>query len=184
MRSICVLLISMFLTCAGQAVAGFQEGMDAYDKGDLEEAIREFEKLPEKSGFVLYTLGNAYSTGDGVRTNTRVAIAYYREAGKRTEDGGLWTKLSFHNLGVIYADGLGVTQDYSEAARHYRRAAEMGHPQSQLNLALLYSQGNGVPLSNLLALQWAMKAEAGGDPQALSLKKVLDKKVQRESSKL
>ena len=40
-------------------------------------------------------------------------------------------------LGVVYAQGLGVPQDYKEAAKWYRLAAEQGHAAAQRNRGLL-----------------------------------------------
>jgi uncharacterized protein len=38
------------------------------------------------------------------------------------------------NLGVMYEDGEGVPQDYTEAVKWYRRAAEQGIVGAQYNL--------------------------------------------------
>ena len=35
------------------------------------------------------------------------------------------------NLGVMYEDGRGVTQDYQEAVKWYRKAAEQGDAEAQ-----------------------------------------------------
>jgi len=38
------------------------------------------------------------------------------------------------NLGLRYDNGQGVKQDYTEAARWYRKAAEQGYALAQFNL--------------------------------------------------
>jgi Sel1 repeat len=43
-----------------------------------------------------------------------------------------------HNIGVLYANGWGVTQDYAEAMRWYRKAAAQGDSRSQNNVGALY----------------------------------------------
>jgi len=48
------------------------------------------------------------------------------------------------NLGVMYANGQGVTQDYKEAARLYGLAAAQGNASAQYNLGLMYDNGQGV----------------------------------------
>ena len=48
----------------------------------------------------------------------------------------------------------GVNEDYAEAARWYRLAAEQGHAPSQERLASLYNHGQGVPLNNVEAYKW------------------------------
>ena len=45
------------------------------------------------------------------------------------------------NLGVAYAKGQGVTQDYQEALKWFRLAAEQGFPPAQCCLALMYAKG-------------------------------------------
>ena len=48
-------------------------------------------------------------------------------------------------LGVMHDEGLGVPQDYREAATWYRRAAEQGHASAMNNVGLMYEFGRGVP---------------------------------------
>ncbi len=45
----------------------------------------------------------------------------------------------------MYDKGLGVTQDYAQAAKWYRKAAEQGHAYAQFNLGYMYRFGQGVP---------------------------------------
>jgi uncharacterized protein len=40
------------------------------------------------------------------------------------------------NIGVMYAHGEGVPQDYAEAVKWFRRAAEQGDAHAQYNLAV------------------------------------------------
>ena len=49
-----------------------------------------------------------------------------------------------YNLGVRYENGLGVIQDYKNAATWYRLAAEQGHANAQYNLGAMYTNGQGV----------------------------------------
>jgi uncharacterized protein len=46
-----------------------------------------------------------------------------------------------YNLGVAYEFGEGVTQDYAEAAKWFRKAAAQGHEYALFNLASLYAKG-------------------------------------------
>ena len=48
------------------------------------------------------------------------------------------------NLGVMYDNGQGVTQDYREAVRLYLLAAAQGYAKAQFNLGLMYNNGKGV----------------------------------------
>ena len=65
-----------------------------------------------------------------------------------------------HNLGVMYDYGRGVPQNFTEAAKWYRRAAEQGLPESQVNLGMLYYNGQGVPQDYVLAHMWLSLASS------------------------
>ena len=66
------------------------------------------------------------------------------------------------NLGVMYSNGLGVSQDYAEAAKWFRLAAEQGLAEAQFNLATLYARGLGVPADRAIAAKWLRKAASQG----------------------
>lgn len=57
-------------------------------------------------------------------------------------------------LGVMYANGQGVSKDYSEAAKLYILSAEQGYSPAQYNLGLLYGNGYGVLQDYLEAVKW------------------------------
>ena len=57
-------------------------------------------------------------------------------------------------LGVASAEGRGVPQDYAEAARWFRFAAEQGHVKAQANLGWLYHNGLGVARNDEAAAKW------------------------------
>ena len=65
-------------------------------------------------------------------------------------------------VGEIYERGIGVTPDYTAAARWYRLAADAGSKRAQINLGYLYEQGLGVPSDAVAALDWYRRA-AGRD---------------------
>ncbi|MBU4231042.1 MAG: sel1 repeat family protein [Proteobacteria bacterium] len=67
-----------------------------------------------------------------------------------------------NNLGVMYAKGQGVPQDYTEAARWYRKAADQGHAVPQFNLGGLYEKGHGVTQDYVEAARWLRKAADQG----------------------
>ena len=61
-----------------------------------------------------------------------------------------------------YYYGIGVRQDYADAAKFYRKAAEQGHAKAQNSLGYMYSFGQGVPQDNNEAQKWYRLAAAGG----------------------
>src|SRR5690349_14435704 len=65
-------------------------------------------------------------------------------------------------LGVRYAEGNGVSQDYLKAAELYRKAADRGYAPAQYSLAYLYENGLGVTQDLAEALSWYRKAAEQG----------------------
>jgi hypothetical protein len=49
-----------------------------------------------------------------------------------------------YNLGAMYDFGQGVEQDFKEAVKWYRKAADQGLAEAQFNLGMMYDQGQGV----------------------------------------
>ncbi len=69
-------------------------------------------------------------------------------------------------LGVMYAKGQGVPQDYTAAAKWYRLAAEQGNADAQFNLGLICANGQGLPGGNVEAAQWFHRAAEQGHTRA------------------
>ena len=70
------------------------------------------------------------------------------------------------NLGTLFDTGKGVPQDYKEAARWYRLAAEQEHPDAAYNLAVLYAGGQGVEKDLKEAARWYQVAADHGQIEA------------------
>jgi hypothetical protein len=88
------------------------------------------------------------------------ASVQYRQA---AEQG---SAVAQSNLGVLYEQGHGVSQDYSEALRWYRLAAGQGTAVAQFNLGALYSSGRGVPRNDMEAAKWFRLAADQGYARA------------------
>ena len=54
----------------------------------------------------------------------------------------------------MYEHDLGVPQDYAEAAKWFRLAAEQGDDRAMYNLGLTYSNGLGIPRDYAEAAKW------------------------------
>lgn len=166
-----------------------------------------------------YTLGVMYTRGLGVPQDQKEAIKWYRLAAKQ----GYQVKINIYNLarnnipaakkillrdaenGIaeawffvapMYANGQGVPQDYKEAVKWYRLAAEQGTalekekvdklkkkntPQAlkfltndgesgvveaQFNLGVMYARGLGVPQDYKQAVRWYRLAAEQGNAKA------------------
>ena len=71
-----------------------------------------------------------------------------------------------YNLGVKYHEGQGVPQDYAEALKWYRKAAEQGLANAQYNIGILFEAGRGVPQDAAEAVKWYRLAAEQGDADA------------------
>ncbi len=71
------------------------------------------------------------------------------------------------NVGVLYAQGLGVEADPVEAVRWYRRAAHAGYANAQFNLGAAYYRGEGTEVNVSQAVSWWEKAAEQGHAEAL-----------------
>lgn len=65
-------------------------------------------------------------------------------------------------LGQMHAQGLGVAQQFEEAAYWYLLAAKQGHAQAQFHLGFLHSHGQGVEQDYAKAYQWYCVSERCG----------------------
>ena len=66
----------------------------------------------------------------------------------------------------MYHKGQGMRQDYAQAAKWFRRAAERGHAKAQYNLGVMYGTGRGVPQNNAEAVRWYRLAAEQGQAEA------------------
>jgi localization factor PodJL len=83
---------------------------------------------------------------------------------QRAAEGGV--PKAMYNLGAMYYEGEGGSQDHSLAAMWFRKAAERGVKDSQYNLGVLYERGDGVPLNPSEAYKWLRIAGNSGDKVA------------------
>ena len=68
-----------------------------------------------------------------------------------------------HNLGAIYFNGHGVSQDFQQAAQWYEKAAAQGDPFAQNDLGYLYVDGKGIPKDEKKGIEWIQKSAEKGN---------------------
>jgi TPR repeat protein len=71
-----------------------------------------------------------------------------------------------YTLGTMYHHGLGVSQDYTEAVKRYRFAADHHHAEAQYYLGIMYAQGWGVSQDRAEAVKWYQRAADQGFSRA------------------
>ena len=72
-------------------------------------------------------------------------------------------------LGEMYADGNGVEQDYWEAVKYLRMAADNDDNKAQFRLGKMYLNGEGVQQDNEKAVSYLIDAVSNGNADAASL---------------
>lgn len=93
----------------------------------------------------------------GARTQEyRAAAWWYRKAAMAGHTS------SQHNIGFLYAQGLGVRQDHEKAAYWFHLAAEKAYPPSEYNLGKAYMEGLGVTEDHAVANRWLQAAAQHG----------------------
>ena len=82
---------------------------------------------------------------------------------------------SQYQVGLMYANGIGVGQDYEQALGWIRQAAGRGLPAAQYLLGTRYATGSGIAQDDYQAVAWYLKAAEQGHAKALfRLGKVFD----------
>ena len=88
------------------------------------------------------------------------------------------------NLGSLYHQGQGVTQDDKQAALYFAKAAEQGHTDAMDNLGLRYAKGEGVEQDLVQAYKWfsiaGMRKNASAASNAkFALSKMTPEKIEQ-----
>lgn len=71
-----------------------------------------------------------------------------------------------YEVGLMYANGLGVEQDFEKALGWIRQAAERGYTPAQYLLATRYASGIAIERNTHMAFHWFMKAADRGHTKA------------------
>ena len=103
-----------------------------------------------------------------------LAVIYFRRKNKRELQEATAAQQSAkdgvaadqYKLATMYVKGQGVKQDYQEAVKWYRLAAEQGEVNAQSALGLMYDNGEGVSKDDREAIKWYRLAGEQGDANA------------------
>ncbi|MGH7255306.1 MAG: tetratricopeptide repeat protein, partial [Nitrospirales bacterium] len=169
-RILCVLVVGFVLLMtaegasarpAGNDQARIQEGIDAYQRGQLAKAFDIFGPLASAGHpAAQYYLGILNQIGRDLQPNVEEALRWFRKAAEQGHAAAQY------QLGLLYYQGLLVPQDYVEAARWLRKAAEQGEPTAQYLLGVVYDEGRGLPRDVVQAYLWLTLAARHGYPPA------------------
>jgi TPR repeat protein len=129
-------LVGILIAASGPLVAAPNDGVADAQANDFMATLRSYTASIE----------------------ARVSIAL--ESIRPSAEGGLGTIEAL--IGDAYYYGHGVSRDYTEAARWYRRAAENSNAMAQSTLGDIYYYGRGVPQDFVEAGQWWQRAAEQG----------------------
>ncbi len=71
-----------------------------------------------------------------------------------------------YDVGYLYVNGLGVSEDRKEAFKWFKLAAEQGYSPGQWRLAIMYKTGTGVAQNYEEAFKWYKLVAEQGDAYA------------------
>ena len=141
--------------------ADYATGQDAYNSGDYETALGEWQPLAEAGDAnAQFGMGSLYGNGFGVALDDAQALKWY---GLAADQGQTDAQCS---LAVMYANGWGVPQSDEEAFKWYSLAAEQGVTAGQINVARMYESGFGVAQDKVQGHKWFTIAVEMGENDA------------------
>ena len=126
--------------------------------------------------FVVFAVSaNAGSYEDAVAAYNRKDYVTAAKMMRVAADQG--NAVAQYNLGAMYANGRGVTQDDKEAVKWYRLSADQGYALAQFNLGVAYANGQGVTQDYIRAHMWFNIAASSGHKNAASIRDKVAKKM-------
>ncbi len=143
-----IFLSALFISLLSSPVlAGFTEGVAAYESGNVPLAVKEFRVAAEEGhADSQFNLGLMYEKGIGVSKDEKEAVVWYLKAALQ---GNVYAQ---YNLAVLYENGRGTNVDFAQAHRWYRKAAMQGDGLAVGNLGMLYLRGQGVEKDKVAGL--------------------------------
>ena len=155
----CFVLVTL-VTITTTAIAGFEEGIAAFDRGEYKIALREFRiAAAEGDARAQYNIAVMYRTGQGVTQSNQEADRWYRNAAELGHvEAQFSLGLMYHKgfIGKMYVKGQGIKKNYLMAHKWFNIAAQNGHRAGEKRMALVEDQLNPdeVVKANALAQEW------------------------------
>ena len=140
---------------ARQGKAGIQSGDSA--RNNAEGGLHVTNSGSQLSDQSLYEPEKSYYIGFQTITVGPDEVQRLR---KSAEQGNA---LAQNNLGVMYAEGKGVSRNDSEAVKWFRKSAEQGNSAGESNLGEMYRDGRGVIHNDEEAVSWFQRSAEQGD---------------------
>ena len=135
----------------------FEQGREAYDKGDYLTAFRILHPLSVRGELEsMLVMAFMFEMGQGVPQNYIRACELYYSASRHND-----VRAEF-KMGVMHYHGFGTPIEYITARTFFTTAAEKGHAGAQYYLGLLYENGQKVDKIPTEAHKWFNLAASNG----------------------
>ncbi|KIL98705.1 hypothetical protein CCC_02155 [Paramagnetospirillum magnetotacticum MS-1] len=143
-------------------MAGYDEGLAAYQKRDWATAIREFRPLAAQGNAAAQArLGHMLFDGLG---GTKDDVEALRLLNAAAASGDSFAQ---HVLGSAYFNGRAVPKDISQALIWFGRAAEKGQPESLHAMGEIHFNGLGINKDEGRGIEYFKRAAEKGWPPSL-----------------
>ena len=131
--------------------------------GQSEPGFAKAEDLFRKAG---KSARSARESSERKNATAKFIAAYdekrYVDAARLRHDIDVDDQTVQFDLGWMYYNGYGLSQDYDEAIKWWRKAANAGNAHAQANIGVMYASGRGVRKDEVEAVRWyRMAAEQG-----------------------
>jgi hypothetical protein len=133
---------------------------------DVKEQMRVLANSPDRvraERLLAHMKVESEQTQARISAAQRLRAARMKHSTLRTADTNAEAQFKMGNKHIA---GREVSQDYGEAAKCYRKAAEQGHAMAQSQLGLMYAIGQGVPQDFVEAAHWCRAAAEEGIAEA------------------
>jgi len=159
--------------------ADFNEGVDAYNRGDYATALKKWEAVAEQS-----SINNDFEWHPKLSPHVpdsqyAAALLYWQGKGvnqdyKKAEKWLTLAATAGHSdaqlkLAYLLMMGLTGTENYIDAKKWLEKSANQGNVDAQYNLAMLYFKGLGIKKDNDEAKKWLTVPAQQGDKAAINL---------------
>lgn len=145
-------LAALALLWASPALAGLQEGIEAYAAGDKAAALAEWEAgAGEGDATAAYLAAKMYEGGHGTPPNPQKVAAYMQQA---AEAGHVQAQVELGDFYRYGAPDAGIARNYDRALTWYEKAALAQHAEAQTNIGEMYYAGHGTERNRFEAIRW------------------------------
>ncbi|WFB35773.1 tetratricopeptide repeat protein [Kiritimatiellota bacterium B12222] len=149
-RLLCSAMVCLLIR---PAMAGLEEGIVAYQSGNVALAVQEFTAGAEAGDSnCQFNLALMYEQGIGVLKDEKQAVAWYLKSAEQGNSN------SQFNLGVLYENGRGTPVDFAKAQLWYRKASAQGDALAIGNLGMLYLRGDGVNVNKIAGIALLLRS--------------------------